>query len=159
MNTRDFEPPVITQVKTENDFNRLQLLFVEFASSIDFDLSYQSFIQELISIRSLYSPPNGIAFILNHNNSTVGCVGLREIKPGVFSVLRLYIRSDFKRPYFRKQLLKVAIDWARMKGVSKLLLDPSDNLLSPRNGYASGSDKYFEMNFTPSNKFTRQMVS
>jgi len=128
MNIRDFKSSTITLVNKDIDFYRLKQLLLEFATTIDFDLCYQSFVKELSSINEFYSPPNGIAFLLSHDNKTIGCVGLREITPGVAIVKRFFIRSDFRRPYFGKQLLKVAIDWANQKGIKKINLDPSDTV-------------------------------
>ncbi|MEI7499828.1 MAG: GNAT family N-acetyltransferase [Bacteroidota bacterium] len=173
MNIRDFKSTSITLVKTEVDFDRLKLLFLEFASSIDFDLCYQSFIQELSNIHEQYSPPNGIAFILSQDNNTIGCVGLRKAIPGVAIVKRLYIRSDFKRPHFGKQLLKVAIDWANQTGMKKLRLDPSDTVhgiskicvdegfseIYPGNIPTASSLACFEMKLSPKPEFSRLMAS
>jgi GNAT superfamily N-acetyltransferase len=173
MNIRDFKSTSIILVKRETDFDKLKLLFLEFATSIDFDLNYQSFLKELSAISELYSPPNGIAFILSQDNNTVGCVGLREAKPGVAAIKRLYIRSDFKRTNFGKQLLKVAIDWANQKGIRKLHLDPCDTLhgiseicleagfseIIPANLTPDQSPKFYEMKFMPMSHFSKQMAS
>jgi GNAT superfamily N-acetyltransferase len=172
MNLHDFKSTSIILVKREFDFDRLKLLFLEFASSIDFDLNYRSFIQELSSVTDLYSPPNGIAFILSHDNNTVGCVGIREMSPGVAVIKRLYIRSDFKRNHFGRQLLKVAIDWADQTGNKKLRLDPCDTMqgitkLCIEEGFAeisSGSNlpgenfKLYEKKIIPKPEFSRMMA-
>ena len=172
MNLHDFKSTSIILVKREFDFDRLKLLFLEFASSIDFDLNYRSFIQELSSVTELYSPPNGIAFILSYDNNTVGCVGIREMSPRVAVIKRLYIRSDFKRHYFGRQLLKVAIDWANQTGMKKLRLDPCDTMqgitkLCIEEGFAelsSGSNlpgenfKIYEKKIIPKPEFTRMMA-
>lgn len=172
MNIRDFNSTSITLVNKEIDFYRLKQLFLEFATQIDFDLCYQSFIKELSLINELYSPPNGIAFILKHDNNIIGCVGLREIYPGVAIVKRLYIQTEFKRPQFAKQLLKVAIDWANQKRMRTIYLDPRDTVLwisklcinvgfteiSPYDVPTANSLKCFEMKLSPKPEYSRQMA-
>ena len=173
MNIRDFKSISITIVRREVDFDCLKLLFVEFASSIDFDLDYQSFLQELTFITELYSQPHGIAFILSRDNNTVGCIGLQEVNPGVAMVKRLYIRSDFKRHFFGKQLLKVAIDWANQKGIRKLRLDQCDTLpwiselyinagfieMTSLNIPITDNLKCFEMKLSPKPEYSRLIAS
>ncbi len=160
-------------VKREVDFDRLKLLLLEFASSIDFDLCYQSFLRELSNVAELYSSPNGVAFILNRDNNTVGCVGLMEVKPGIAMIKRLCIRSDFRRHHFEKQLLKVAIDWAHQKGMRKLRVDPCDTLqgisklcidegfteITPCNTLTTSSLTCLELRLTPKPEFIRQLAA
>jgi GNAT superfamily N-acetyltransferase len=173
MNIYDFRTTSITMVKREVDFDRLKLLFLEFASSIDFDLYYQSFLQELSNIAELYSSPTGVAFILNRDNNTVGCVGLREDKPGIAMIKRLYIRSDFRRHQFEKQLIKVAIDWAQQKGMRTLRIDPCDTVhgisklcieegfteIPSSNVLTANSLTCLELRLTPKPEYIRQLAA
>ena len=165
--------PTITMVRREVDFSRLKQLILEFATSIDFDLSYQNFLLELSTIDDVYSPPNGIAYILSQNNNTIGCVGIQILNPGVCVVKRLFIRSDFKAPHFGKQLLKVAIDWATQKGMRKLLMDSADIMhcisklckdegffeVSSFNDDNMGNQKCYEMRLTPKSARNLQAAS
>jgi len=169
----EIKTPTITMVRREVDFSRLKQLILEFATSIDFDLSYQNFLLELATITDVYSPPKGIAYILSMDNNTIGCVGIQILNPGVSVVKRLFIRSDFKAPHFGKQLLKVAIDWASQKGMRKLLMDSSDIMhcvskLCKDEGFfevANFSDdnvsnqKCYEMRLTPKSVLNLQAAS
>lgn len=173
MHIHDFKSTSITLVKSEVDFDRLKLLFLEFATSIDFDLCYQSFLKELSSVTELYSAPNGVAFILTQNNNTIGCVGIREVKPGVAVVKRLYLRSDYKRPHFGKKLLKVAIEWSRQKGMRKIQIDPDDihqgisklcieagfSEITTPNELTTTSRKCFEFKLSSRTEFSAMMAS
>ncbi len=173
MHIHDFKSTSITLVKSEVDFDRLKLLLLEFATSIDFDLCYQSFLRELSSITELYSAPKGVAFILTQNNNTIGCVGIMEIKPGVAVVKRLYLRSDYRRPHFGKKLLKVAIEWSRQKSMKKIQIDPDDihqgiSKLCIDAGFAEISNpneltakrhKSFELKLNSSAEFVGMMAS
>lgn len=126
----DFKSTSITLVKSDFDFDRLKLLYLEFATSIDFDLNYKSFLQELASVNELYAAPNGIAFILSHHNNTVGCVGVRNTTNGSAVIKRLYIRDIFRHAEYARQLLSVAVDWATQTGKGKVRFESADIMQS-----------------------------
>jgi len=128
MNIPDFNSTSIVLVTKETDFYRLKQVFLDYATSIDFNLYYQSFVKELSAIDAYYSPPNGMACLLYYEYEVIGGLGLRVVSPGVAKIKRLHILSGHKRPYFVKQLLKVAIDWASQKGLQKIYMDPADAL-------------------------------
>jgi N-acetylglutamate synthase-like GNAT family acetyltransferase len=170
MDTDNSKTTTVIPVKKEVDFARLKQLILEFAASIDFDLYYQNFLHELSNVSELYSSPNGIAYIVNQNNNTIGCICLQIVSPGVIKVKRLYTRTDFKRAFFGKKLLKAAIGWANQKGIKKITLDPADTLswvsklcldegfveLSRRDESTADNQKIFEMRLVPKTMFSLQ---
>jgi GNAT superfamily N-acetyltransferase len=170
MYTDNSKTTTVIPVKKEVDFDRLKQLILEFAASIDFNLYYQNFLYELSNVSELYSSPNGIAYIVNQNNNTIGCICLQIVSPGVIKVKRLYTRTDFKRAFFGKKLLKAAIGWANQKGIKKIHLDPADTVswvsklcldegfveLSRRDESTTDNPKIFEMRLVPKTMFSLQ---
>ncbi len=130
MRLSDFKSTQINLVKSEYDFDRLKLLFLEYAISIDFDLNYKDFLQEMASISELYSPPTGIGFILSHHDRTVGGVGIMRSSNDTAVIKRLYTRAEFRHPEYLRQLISVATDWARQWGCRRLRANPSDIMIS-----------------------------
>ncbi len=130
MHFSDFKSTSITLVKSEFDYDRLKLLFLEFATSIDFDLNYKNFLQELAAVSELYAPPNGIAFILSHHNNTVGCVGIMKGPGPTAQIKRLYIRNLFRHNEYARQLLSVATDWAAQMGMRAIRFTSTDIMYS-----------------------------
>lgn len=130
MHFSDFKSTSITLVKSEFDYDRLKLLFLEFATSIDFDLNYKNFLQELASVSEVYASPSGIAFILSHHNNTIGCVGILKGSNLTAQVKRLYVRNIFRNNEYARQLLSVATDWAMQLGMRKIRFTASDIMYS-----------------------------
>jgi len=128
MRLPDFNSTTIVHVTKETDFYRLKQVFLDYATSIDFNLYYQNFIKELSTIDELYSPPHGMACILWHEYEVIGGLGVRIVSPGVARVNHIHVLSRYKRPIFVKKLLNVAIEWARQKGLQKIYMEPADAL-------------------------------
>ncbi|MCK9203818.1 MAG: GNAT family N-acetyltransferase [Bacteroidales bacterium] len=130
MKIKPFDYASIVLVHKESDFDSLKELFLEFAISIDFDLSYQGFLQELGGLAEQYNTPSGAAFLLNLHGISVGCIGIRKINPMVAEIKRFYIRSGSVGPKYKKMLMEVAIDWARQLGIKKIRLNTQQSMAS-----------------------------
>jgi GNAT superfamily N-acetyltransferase len=117
-------------VQKEGDFNHLKELFLEYAISIDFDLCYQGFLQELSAISETYGPPSGAAFLLNLHGISIGCIAIRKMSPETAEIRRFYIRPGSVTQRNKKLLLDVALEWARQTGIHDVLLKSADSMAS-----------------------------
>ena len=59
----------LIHASTEAHFDEARRLFEEYAASLDFDLSFQNFVEELANLPGDYAPPSGcllLAVALRH---------------------------------------------------------------------------------------------
>ena len=61
--------PRLIRAETPEHWQWAQVLFKEYASSLDFDLDFQGFDQELETLPEDYGPPTGACF--SHNRRTL----------------------------------------------------------------------------------------
>jgi ribosomal protein S18 acetylase RimI-like enzyme len=109
--------------KSEADFETARQLFQEYADTLETDLCFQGFQQELASLPKHYGAPMGVLLLLQSDNNFVGCGGLRSLEPGVGEIKRLYLRKEARGKGWGRKLLEEIIQIARTKHYQKLRLD------------------------------------
>ena len=80
----------LEQPKSDDDWRQARRLILQYAASLDVDLSFQNFEHELRHLESEYAPPAGAFLLAEENGIFVGCVGLRHFAAGVGEIKRLY---------------------------------------------------------------------
>ncbi len=84
----------IFPVKTDEDIELVKQLFVEYADSLGFDLSFQKFEEELANLPGDYASPEGCLLLAKYQNQPAGCVALRKLSDGICEGKRLYVRPQ-----------------------------------------------------------------
>ena len=79
------------------DFDKARQLFLEYADSLGFSLSFQSFEEELENLPGKYASPDGCILLAWDELECVGCVGLRPLNQNVCEMKRLYVKPAFRR--------------------------------------------------------------
>jgi GNAT superfamily N-acetyltransferase len=67
--------------------------------------------------------------------NVVGSVALRDLGDSAVELKRMYLRSDQRGRGLGKQLLGVALDWARDHGMRAVRLDTSERMLAAQRLY------------------------
>lgn len=98
-------------------------LFIEYASSLDFDLSFQNFDKELTELPGEYSLPDGRLVVAINETKVAGCVALRNLVNGICEMKRLYIRPEYRGKGIGKELVKIIIGEAEKIGYTRMRLD------------------------------------
>lgn len=70
----------IIRIEQSLYLNAIRDLFLEYAESLDFDLEFQNFKEELTGLPGEYAQPGGCLLIALHGDEPVGCVGLRKLE-------------------------------------------------------------------------------
>ncbi len=109
--------------RTKEDFSRAKALFEEYASSLQFDLGFQNFEEELVGLPGEYAPPQGRLLLAWVRDQVAGCVALRRIDHGICEMKRLYVRPSFRRLGVGRVLALAIIQEARKIGYSGMRLD------------------------------------
>ena len=98
-------------------------LFLEYASSLGFDLCFQSFENELAGLPGNYALPSGVLLLGLSNDQAAGCVALHRLEDGVCEMKRLYVRPQFRGTGIGSQLVRRVIESAVAMGYKGMRLD------------------------------------
>ncbi len=99
-------------------------LFKEYVASLDFDLSFQNFDEELTIMPVMYGSQTGKLFLVKLGSEFIGCAGLRRIENDITCELkRMYIKPAYRQLGVGKAIMRLAIDNARVMGYELMKLD------------------------------------
>jgi ribosomal protein S18 acetylase RimI-like enzyme len=113
----------IVQAGTTDEVAQARTLFEEYAASLDFDLHFQNFQEELAGLPGDYAAPHGCLLLAWHGDQVAGCVALRKIERDISEMKRLYVRPAFRNRGVGKSLARTIIAEAKNRGYSRLRLD------------------------------------
>ncbi len=118
----------IISAKSALTINQAQKLFLEYASSLTFDLDFQDFKNELGGLPGEYAPPDGRLFVATEGRRVVGCVALRKISGKICEMKRLYVRPMFRGKGIGLRLAETVIEEARKIGYTRMRLDTTPSM-------------------------------
>jgi ribosomal protein S18 acetylase RimI-like enzyme len=113
----------------ESDLREVKSVFLEYASSIGFDLSFQKFEQEIETLPGEYSAPKGCILLALEDIGTAGCVAMRRITEVVSEMKRLYVRPQFRKKGIGRRLALAIIDEARRTNYKRMRLDTVPSMM------------------------------
>jgi ribosomal protein S18 acetylase RimI-like enzyme len=114
-----------------------EVLFREYAESLDFPLDFQGFADEVASLPGMYAPPRGLLLVARCDGVPAGCVGMRPLGPQTGEIKRLYVRDRFRGLGLGRRLATEAIDAAAGLGYRRLRLDTVPSMQAAQSLYRS----------------------
>ncbi len=101
----------------------IRALFLEYARSLDFNLCFQNFDQELRELPGEYALPDGRLILCEFDGNAAGCIALKRLAADICEMKRLYVRPEFRGRQIGRKLAVHLIDDARLAGYHFMRLD------------------------------------
>jgi putative acetyltransferase len=98
-------------------------LFQEYAESLNFDLDFQDFREELETLPGKYGAPEGSILVAKENGETVGCVAVRPLGSEICEMKRLYVKPAHRGKKVGQELAVAIIEEAKRLGYKAMRLD------------------------------------
>jgi GNAT superfamily N-acetyltransferase len=108
---------------SRDELARAATLFAEYARSLDVDLSFQDFDNELATLPGAYAPPGGRILLALVGTAAAGCVALRPLEDGVCEMKRLYVRPAYRGSGLGRTLAEAVLAIAAELGYGRMRLD------------------------------------
>lgn len=106
-------------------------IFEEYQRSLEVDLCFQGFAQELAGLPGSYAPPKGRLSVAVDGEAVVGCVALRPLEgDDLCEMKRLYVRPVARGAGLGRRLAEHAIEEARRIGYAVMRLDTLPSMKS-----------------------------
>lgn len=114
-------------------------LFRAYAQSLDVDLCFQNFDEEVAALPGEYQEPGGQLLLAYVDGELAGCGAIRRLADVDYAnaceMKRLYVQPAFRRFGLGRILAEGLIDEARRAGYSVMLLDTLDDMEAARELY------------------------
>ncbi len=106
-----------------SDLAQVRQLCREYAQSLDIDLCFQNFEEELAALPGKYAPPQGRLLLAWDGDLVLGCVALRPIDAETCEMKRLYVKPQARGEHLGRQLAERICHEARKAGYRRICLD------------------------------------
>ncbi len=117
-------------------YGELRLIMREYGQSLNVDLCFQNFEQELAELPGDYAEPRGALVRALVNGQLAGCCALRPLDnadyPLACEMKRLFVRPQFRGLGLGRTLAEATLDAARRAGYACVLLDTLSDMEAAR---------------------------
>ena len=113
----------VVEATTDADFSSAKSLIEEYAASLEVDLDFQGFREEIARFPGDYAPPSGTVLLAYDGGEPVGVVALRRQDDSVCEMKRLYVRPKFRGRGIGRALSERVVRRAVQLGFSTMRLD------------------------------------
>lgn len=129
---------VIRMLIREPEIAEIRPLFREYADSLEVDLGFQNFEEELAGLPGDYWPPDGRLFLAEVDGRSAGCVALRSLEGrSLGEMKRLYVRPEFRGSGVARALVQALLEEARRMEYASVRLDTLPSMVGARKLYES----------------------
>lgn len=115
----------------------IRKLFVEYSESLEVDLCFQGFAEELAKLPGDYARPAGRLLLAFQGSEVAGCGALRPLSSDVCEMKRLYVRPAFRGKGVGGAMIDALISSARQIGYRRMRLDTLPSMATAISIYRS----------------------
>ena len=115
---------------TEKEYIGAKRLFSEYAASLDIDLKFQQFEEELQKVQIMYAPPHGGIILAEEDEQFIGCVAIRKLSDTTGELKRMYIKPTYQNKGLGSKLLQKALELAKTCNYKTVRLDTLSEMVS-----------------------------
>jgi putative acetyltransferase len=126
----DFHAIAVRPAVAPDDMETVRALFLEYGRSLNFDLCFQGFEQELASLPGCYAQPRGQILLAIDGNDAAGVVALRPLEQDICEMKRLYVRRAWRGRDVGRRLARAIIDEGKRRGYRAMRLDTHASMIS-----------------------------
>ena len=135
---------------TADDFSDGKSLFQQYATSLDFDLSFQGFSDELENINRQYNKPTGALILATDKSIAIACIGIRALTSDTAELKRMFVLPGYRGLKVGHKLLTFAINTAKELGYKSIRLDTLPGMTAAIKLYLEfGFEKISPYRFNP----------
>src|ERR1700685_860575 len=109
----------------------------EYAASLNVNLDFQNFDEELLHFENEYAPPTGTFLLARHNNEFPGRGASRRFSASDCEMKRLYVRPAGRNLGLGRRLALALIIEAKSLGYKRMVLDTLPTMQSAQALYQS----------------------
>jgi len=129
---------------TEDHYQSVRELFIQYADSLGFDLEFQGFSQELAGLPGDYDSPRGCILLAEGAEGHAGCVALRPLQNNICEMKRLFVIPEYQGCGIGRALAEAVIGGARKQGYQRMRLDTVESMKAAQGLYFSLGFKTIE---------------
>jgi ribosomal protein S18 acetylase RimI-like enzyme len=129
---------------TEDHYQSVRELFIQYADSLGFDLEFQGFSRELAELPGDYKSPAGCMLLAETADGYAGCVALRPLHNNICEMKRLFVIPEYQGCGIGRALAEAVIGGARKQGYQRMRLDTVESMKAARGLYFSLGFKTIE---------------
>ena len=130
--------PEIHAVETEADLDATRRLFRAYVESLDFDLDFQDFEDEMAALPGPYAPPDGTILLAEVEDEPVGVVAVQPLDDeGACEMKRLYVTHEYRKQGIGRALASAIVEEARALDYDVMRLDTLASMTAARRLYRS----------------------
>jgi putative acetyltransferase len=111
-------------------------LFSEYASTVNNDLCFQDFAEELSQLPGEYSAPRGALLVARIDGELAGCCAMRPLDSVDYAnaceMKRLFVRSMYRGIRIGRLLAERIMETAKLAGYDSILLDTLNDMEAAR---------------------------
>jgi GNAT superfamily N-acetyltransferase len=131
------QPILFKTASTAEEFIHGRHLFIQYANSLDVDLSFQDFQNELENIDIQYNKPKGSLLLAYKDKIAIGCAGIRKLDEDIAELKRMFVDPGHRKFRVGRKLLELAIDVARELNYNFIRLDTLPTMIKAQDLYRS----------------------